>query len=282
MQRLKYLRCIDISKKMRFYLLICCIITATTGFGQTVSLQSTTTLQADRFIGVDHYKNTYFIKDQVLHKKGGDGNFMFNDFQLGRITSVDIINPLNVVVFFQDTNTVILLDNKMNEIQRINFNNLPQFMNVSTATNAGSNSLWLFNVGTQQLELFNYRSSVQTVVSHPFPGKLLSQASNFNYCFTLTEAKLYAYNVYGSLLNEVPSEGYEKIVQQNENLVALQENSLYYIPDFARRNKEVPGETKKLELPEITIKDLQLINDFLYIYDSENLYTFKLTVPTKE
>ena|SRR5690606_9717719 len=252
------------------------------GISQSLAPISTAPLVADRFIGLDNYKNTYFIKERVLHKQGPDGNFIFNDLQLGRISSVDIINPLKVVVFFQDTNTVVLLDNKLNEIERINFNNLPLFMNVSTATNAGNNSLWLFNVDTQQLELYNYGSKLQTVVSQPFPGKLISQASNFNYCFTLTEKKLRAFNIYGSILNETDSEGYEKIIQQNENLVALKENSLYYIPDFAKRNEAIPNETVKLAFPEITIKELQLTNDFLYIYDGENLHTFKLTIPTKE
>ena len=252
------------------------------GIAQSLAPVSKVPLAADRFIGLDNYKNTYFIKDRVLHKKGPDGNFRFNDLQLGRLTSVDIINPLKVVAFFQDTNTVILLDNKLNEIQRINFNNLPQFLNVSTASNAGSNSLWLFNVDTQQLELYNYGSNLQTVVSQPFPGKLISQASNFNYCFTLTEKNLRAFNIYGSILNETASEGYEKIVQQNENLVALKENSLYYIPDFAKRNDAISHETVKLSLPEIKIKDLQLTNDFLYIYDGKNLLTFTLTLPKKE
>ncbi len=252
------------------------------GIAQSLAPVSKVPLVADRFIGLDNYKNSYFIKDRVINKQGPDGNFLFNDLQLGRITSVDIINPLKVVVFFQDTNTVVLLDNKLNEIQRINFNNLPQFLNVSTATNAGNNSLWLFNVDTQQLELYNYGSKLQTLVSQPFPGKLLSQASNFNYCFTLTEKKLRAFNIYGSILNEVPSEGYEKIIQQNENLVTLKENSLYYLPDFARRNDAISHETVKLSLTEITIKDLQLTNDFLYIYDGEILHTFKLTLPTKE
>ncbi|MCB0452871.1 MAG: hypothetical protein KDC94_08255 [Aequorivita sp.] len=252
------------------------------GSAQSLARVSKVPLVADRFIGLDNYKNSYFIKDRVINKQGPDGNFLFNDLQLGRITSVDIINPLKVVVFFQDTNTVVLLDNKLSEIQRINFNNLPQFLNVSTATNAGNKSLWLFNVDTQQLELYNYGSKLQTVVSQPFPGKLISQASSFNYCFTLTERKLCAFNIYGSILNEVPSEGYEKIIQQNENLVALKENVLYYLPDFARRNEIVDHTTVQLKLPEIKVKDLQLTNDFLYIYDGENLHTFKLTLPIKE
>ena len=122
---------------------------------------------------------------------------------------------------------------------------------------------------------------MQTVVSQPFRGKLISQASNFNYCFVLTQNKLRAFNVYGSLLNEVDSEGYEKIVQQNENLVALKGDSLYYIADFAQ-HKDIFKEPIKLELPEITIKDLQLSTDFLYIYDGKILHTFTLTLPKKE
>ncbi len=264
----------------QFFLLV--LLLSQLGMAQSLAPISKAPLVADRFIGLDNYKKTYFIKDRVLHKQGPDVNFLFNDLQLGRITSVDIINPLKVVVFFQDTNTVVLLDNKLSEIERINFNNLPQFFNISTATNAGNNSLWLFNVDTQQLELYNYGSKLQTVVSQPFPGKLISQASNFNYCFTLMEKNLRAFNVYGSILNEAPSEGYERIIQQNENLIALKENSLYYIPDFAKRNEAISHETVKLPLTEITIKDLQLTNDFLYIYDGENLHSFKLTLPTQE
>ncbi len=258
------------------FLLICQF-----GIAQSLTSVSTVPFVVDRFIGMDNYKNSYFIIDRVINKQGPDGNFLFNDLQLGRITSVDIINPLKVVVFFQDTNTVVMLDNKLSEIERINFNDLPQFMNIITATNAGNKSFWIFNVDTQQIELYNYGAKLQTVVSQPFPGKVLSQASNFNYCFILTENKLRAFNIYGSILNEVDSEGYEKIIQQNENVIALKDNSLYYMPDFAKRNDEISRETKKLELPEMEIKDLQLSNDFLYIYDGKKLHTFTLTLPKK-
>lgn len=267
---------------MKFIYALLFLFTCQIGFGQTVSFKNVTPYVMDRFIGIDNFKNTYYLKNRVLHKHGADGNFEYNALQLGRITSVDIINPLKVIIFFQDTNTVVLLDNKLNEIDRISFDNLREFLNVSTATNAGNNSLWIFNVDSQQLEIYNYREKRQNVVSHPIIGKLRSQASNFNYCFVLTNNKLRAYNVYGSLLNEMPNDGFEKIVQFNENLVALKDNSLYYISDFAKRNGEALDEIVKLELPEMTIKELQLTNDFLYIYDGKNLHTFTLTLPKKE
>ena len=262
-------------KHLILFLLLFCQFT----FAQEVKQLSSMPLQADSFVGVDSYKFTYFIKDRVLHKTGQDGDFVFNDLQLGQISSVDIINPLKVLIFFQDTNTVVLLDNKLSEIERISFNYLTNFINVASATNAENNSLWIFNVDSQQLELYNYRTKLHTVVSQPFPGKLLSQASNFNYCFMLTENKLRAFNIYGSLLKETEANDFEKVIQYNENLIALKENNLYYIPYFAGRNKERSSETFKLELPEITIKDLQLTKDFLYIYDGKSLHTFSLTIP---
>ena len=101
----------------------------------------------------------------VLYKEGGDGSFSFNDFQLGRLSSVDILNPLKVVLFYEDTNTVLLLDNRLNVIERIAFNNLMDFINVGNATNAGNSNLWIFNVDSQQLELFNYITNIKNVVS---------------------------------------------------------------------------------------------------------------------
>ena len=93
-----------------------------------------------------------------------------------------------------------------------------------------------------------------------------------NYCYVLTDSKIKAYNIYGSLLSEINNEGFQKIVQLNGNLIALKDNDLYYI------DKETQ-EITKIKSPEISIKDLQLTQDFLYIYDENKISTFKLTLP---
>ena len=258
---------------MKVLILFLCFSTAV-GFAQNLQEVSKIALEADAFVGIDPYKNTYYIKDQVLHKNGAEGAFVFNDFQLGPITSVDIINPLKVVVFYRDVNTVVFVDNRLNEIERINFNNLPQFINVQTATNAGNNRLWIFNVDTQQIELYNYRNNTKVTVSQPFTGELISQASNFNYCFALTNNSMRTFNIYGSLLSKIDEQQFERIVQQEEKVVALKNNELYLIAENSVQPLKSP-------LPENTIKDLQLTQDFLYIYDSKFLYTFSLTQPKK-
>ncbi len=241
-------------------------------WSQELSFVSKTQLNADTFIGVDAYSDSYYTKDQVLYKKTEAGLFNFKEFQLGAIQSVDIINPMNIVVYYSDFNTVVLLDNMLTEIERINFNELSEFINTSTATLAANTSLWVFNLDSQQLESYNYRSKNKALVSQPINGEVLSQASNYNYCFVLTEEKIRAYNIYGSLISEINSDGFQKIIQFNENLIALKDNELYYID---KKTQEIT----KIKTPEITIKDLQLTQDFLYIYDGNQVHTFKLILP---
>lgn len=264
---------------MNYLILILFLFSFQFGIAQKLTLENTMHLNADVFIGFDNYENLYFIKNKVLYKEGKEGSYQFNSLKSGRISSVDIINPLKIAVFFQETNTVVLLDNKLNEIERFAFHRTGDFFNAASATMAEKNSLWVFNFDSQQLELFDTKSKTRKSVSQPFPGKYLDQASNFNYCFILTDRKLRAFNSYGSLLNEIPAENFEAIVQQNENLVALKNNNVYYIRDFALHKSKIPTEAVPFEIPnpEIRIKDIQLNKNFLSIFDGQNLYIFSLT-----
>jgi hypothetical protein len=241
---------------------------------QDFELVTTEYFDATTFVGVDSYKNVYSIKDMVLYKNGPDGSFTYNDFQLGNLSSVDIINPLKIVLFYEDTNTVLLLDNRLNLIERITFSNLSKFITISNATNAGNSKLWIFNVDSQQLELYNYISNVKTIVSQPFAGKLVSQASNFNYCFVLTENKLRKFNRYGSLVSEFPMTGYEKIIHHNKNTIALKDNKLFSISNDLLNIENTTVKPINITIPENNLKHLYLTEDFLYIYDGNNLHTF--------
>jgi hypothetical protein len=253
-------------------LLLLCFILSQGIWAQQFTLVNKTALNVDRFIGFDAYQHLYYVHKGAVHKEGNLGKFVFQDFQLGPITSVDIINPLNVVVFYAEVNTVVFLDNRLNEIERINFNDLPALLNISLASNAGNNRLWVFNADSQELQLFHYRNMNETIVSQPIKGNLISMSSNFNECVLLTTDSLQRINSYGSLLFKINADGFEKMVQHNQTIIAVKDKSLYLI------DKE-----SVLAIPfqfgEKPIKELQLTQDFLYIYDGNILYTYTLNQP---
>jgi len=243
-------------------------------FSQELEEIASYPLEASRFIGIDGYDSTYTIQNAVLHKTGPAQDFEFTDFSLGPISTVDFINPLKVVVFYESTNTVVFLDNKLSEIERLVLTNIPELANISAAANAGNNRLWLFNTASQQLELFNFRTTTNTTVSQPFPGRFVDMVSNFNYCYVLTENSLRTFNSYGSLLGEIPSEGFESIFLSDDTCVAFNKNGLYFLNDGAFNPIKLPPS-------ENPIKDLHLSEEFLYIYDGILVHTFSLTQPKK-
>lgn len=227
-------------------------------------------LKADTFVGIDSYNDLYYIKDQTLFKKTASDTFSFKDFQLGNIGSVDLLNPLKITIFFPTYQTAVILDNKLNEIQRISFAMQPPFLNVANATSANDNRVWVFNEDTQQLALFNYRTGNYQTLSVPIPENYISQKSNFNFCYVLTDKQLRLYNIYGSLLQSIPSNSVKEIIISQHLAILKSKNELtVFSADLTTSNK--------LKNIEIAIKDLYLTDDFLYIYDGEFLHKIKLT-----
>ena len=236
-------------------------------------------LQADTYIGSDAYKNHYFIHEMAFYKKGPDGSFVFKDFSLGPIEKVDLINPLKIMLFYQQTNTVVFVDNRLNEVERINFNTLSAFTNIGAAGNAGNNRVWLFNLDNQQLELYDYRLERKLQASLPIAGTLVAMASNFNYCYLLFEDTLLTYNVYGSFLSEIEVKNGTSITENDEDVWLVKENIIFRLAEPGLHSPEKPSELKKINIPEITVKQLHLTQDLLYIYDGKTLHIFTHNPP---
>src|SRR5699024_3745943 len=101
-------------------------------------------------------------------------------------------------LFYRNANTAVLLDDKLTEITRVDFNRVKHFRTVGFATKANKYGLWIFNEDSQELELFDYKSKSIRVKTQPVAEKVLQQRSDFNYCWLLTEHALISYNSYSS------------------------------------------------------------------------------------
>lgn len=258
---------------MKYIIIQICLFTFVSSFAQgemSLSTVEKIPLKAERFVGADNFGSIYFIKNRTLHKKSTTEIFEFKDFQLGNMGNVDLLNPLRITVFYPQHQTAVILDNKLNEIRRIPFSMEPPFLNVVNATTAADNRLWTFNENNQQLEAYNFRDKVNFTLSRPIAEKYITHQSNFNFCYVLTEKKLRVYNVYGSLINSIPAEDVKKISLSNDKILVLKKEGLSLLTE------NLSVETA-IKTPDLTIKDLYLSDDFLYIYDGEIIHKMKLT-----
>lgn len=232
-------------------------------------------LQADRFIGADDFDNRYYITDNVLYKEGKADSIRYANLQLGTIGSVDLLNPLEITVFYPDFNTVIKLDNTLNEIIKIDFNLPDTFRNIRYATTANNKNLWVFNTDLQQLEIFNYQTRETLTVNQPLTEEVIAQKSNYNFCWLLTQTTLLKYNIYGSLLTTHSLEGYEAFSQSGQHIILKKANALFYKKDDSET-------VTPLKISEIPIKDFYINDNNLYIYDGKKLYQHQINFSKKK
>ena len=230
-----------------------------------------TDLKVETLISVDNFGTIYYIKNDVIHKRTHENTITYNNLQLGTLESANAFNPLKINLFYKDFNTVIILDNRLAEIFKIDFNTLPSYKDVSHISTGYDNTIWVFNQNLQKLELFDYKTRKTRAQTVPVQSAVLDLTSNYNSCWLLTENYLYQYNYFGSLVKKIKNHGYTAIDESNENIILKKDNVLF----FMRRNQD---KISSINTPNLLINQFFVTNETLYIYNSETLQQFQLKI----
>ena len=250
------------------------ILLSTSLFSQEsvkTSLISSNSIELQNLIDIDNFGVIYYTKDNTFHKVNTEKDITYSNVQLGTITSANAFNSLKINLFYKNFNTAIILDNRLAEIYKIDFNTIQPYKNVSHISTGYDNTLWIFNTDLQQLELFDYKTNKVRISTLPVQSNVLAITSNYNFCWLLTETYLYQYNYFGSLVKKIENDGFTQISEDNENLIVKAKGKLLYQPE----NTE---ELLPIELNELLIKQFLVTNETLYIYDSKILYQYLLKI----
>ena len=233
-------------------------------------LTDSISFEAEQIFGVDTFGTTYFSdKNNSFYKKAADTTISYANFQLGKITSANAFNPLKINLFYQEFNTVIILDNRLAEISKIDFNTLLEYKNVSFVSTGFDNSLWVFNQDLQQLELFDYINNKTRFKTVPIQSEILDLKSDYNYCYMLTENYLYVYNYFGSLIRKIENIGYTEMAFSKPHIVLKKGTSLFLLTKNS-------SEINPIEPPDLLINQFLVTNETLYLYHDQMLHLYQL------
>jgi len=237
-----------------------------------VSFVKKTKLNIESLVGIDNFETRYYVTNNELFKaEKGIVLSTYSNIRLGHITSIHIFNPLKINLFYRDFNTAIILDNRLTEMFKIDFNRIQPYKDVTHISIGIDNTLWLFNQITQQLENYDYKARLTRIKALPIQSEVIDLISNYNFCWLLTKDYLYSYNYVGSLLSKIKNTGFIKIVQTNGNLILQKENQLFYL------NKDSEKFTE-LRISKLLIKQFFVTNETVYIYDDEFLHEYRLKI----
>ena len=167
--------------------------------------------KADIFIGVDDFENYYSIEGNTFYKKTNRHLYSYTNTQLGSITSVDITNPLKVLLFYRDFNTIVILDNRLNELTDVvNFSRESYNKNVSLTKISSNNNLWLYSLDDNVLSLWNYETRQIIFDSQPLSFyeadfEAIYMISDYENCWLSSNKGILKFNEFGSYLETISS-----------------------------------------------------------------------------
>ena len=235
-----------------------------------VSFVLKTKLNIETLVGVDNFETRYYLNNNELVKTENYKKLStYSNILLGNISSANTFNPLKINVFYKDFNTVVILDNRLTEMFKIDFNTIQPFKDVTHVSTGNDNTIWLFNQNNQQLENYDYKNNTTRVEALPIQNDVIDLKSNYNFCWLLTKEYLYTYNYVGSLISKINNIGFSKLEQENENLVLQKGNQLFYLAKNTNKFVEI-------KIPKLLINRFLVTNETLYIYDDEFLHQYQL------
>ena len=228
----------------------------------------------DRYVGADAFGGEYTIADNEFRKLKDGKLFKYKNISLGEIYKADIQNQLQIVLFYKKFNSVVLLDNQLNEITRINFSRIPQPLIAEATSLASQNRLWIFDITTQQIGLFDTTQSSYKTLTPPLKDIIKYYQSDYNYFYWVDTAnKCFAVNVFGKVVFLGTLEAYEQVLFVSQSEVLLKKNNSVYLFNIQT------GNSKQIDIVEKSFKSFYYKDHILSIFTDQEINHYKITFP---
>ena len=233
-----------------------------------------TLLLTDTFLGFDNQQNQYSIKDNVLSKNSKLINYQYKNVSLGKITRVDFQNPLQIVVFYNDFNTAILLDNQLNETKKIDFNLLSEAVNIDAIALSSQNQLWFFDAISSKIGLYNLTNDsfkwISTTLEHP----IKHYNSNYTHFYWLNDKnKFHSISIYGTIETFDCFPEFDTIqLINNEISIYTKDNQLLYYEIANNRST-------KIKITENFVTNFFFADGILAIFTQNEITNYKIILP---
>jgi hypothetical protein len=234
-------------------------------------------IDVDEFLGYDSFGFSYQIKNNVFSKIKGKEVFEYKNVSLGNITKVDLQNPLKIVLFYEDFNTVVLLDNQLNKMTEINFSLNATPIVVSAIGMSTQNQLWIYNALNQQIGLFDYLKNEYKTVSNPLTESIKYYQTDFNTFYWIDKKNnWFSCDIFGKITALGKVADFDRIEIINPKSYIFSNANLLYFNDKTSTALDAFSE---IEILEKTFDNFCYKDQILSIFTTKEITNYKIVTP---
>lgn len=145
-------------KKATIFLILFSIFGFITAQSTDNQLQTIKTVKGNA-LSADPNGNLYVVDGPLLYKFDSEGRFLhkYSNFLWGDITSIDVDNPLKIMVFYKNESQILFLDKNLIPLMEPLDLYANNFKNIQLATYSTDNTIWLYDAVLQDLINVNFQ-----------------------------------------------------------------------------------------------------------------------------
>ena len=227
---------------------------------------------------VDVLGNTYITKKETIQKYDSVGKFKFSQSQKssGRLSSIQTVNTMKLVVFSEEQQEMCFFDNTLTAYEScVDFSDY-QISNASSmAVSSQPDKFWVYDQLNSRLHLLSLEQTDQAQEIENLKGMLNSiqltsmfEADNFLYLIDLNQG-IFILDIYGSLVNFINRRNIKGFQVDNKNYYFLEEKNLIII------NKETNQEIE-IVLPSKEITEFKKMGNSYFFRSPQEIRKYHL------
>lgn len=237
-------------------------------------------LQATEF-ALDNLNNLYILSITGQLKKfneAGDSIAVYNDVRrFGKIYSIDVTNPLKILLYYKDFSTIVILDRLLSVRGAVDLRK----QNIAQATAIGSsydNNIWIFDAIDSKLKKIDEHGNLlletvdfRTVFEEPFSPQKILDINSLVHLFD-SSIGLLSFDHYGSFQKKYPLAKWQNINFLDKNITGIYNSNivLYNTSNLMQKKYQFPSSFGSFN--RYIIGNTRL---FTLSKDSVNIYNFR-------
>ena len=229
-------------------------------------------------LAVDNLENIYIISesDQLIkYDRQGDSVGVYNQSKrFGKLHSIEVTNPLKILLFYKDFSTIVILDRFLSERSSIDLRKI-DILQATAISLSYDNNIWIFDAIDNRLKKIDEQGNrlLQTedlrgIFPKPInPLKIINQ-NNVVYLFDPTEG-VYLFDHFGSFLRKFPIKEWSNLFIIDHLLVGITNNALdiYNTKTLNENSLKLPSTLQNFNHYFITNNTIySLSTDSIHIY----------------
>lgn len=183
---------------------------------------------------IDKFGNYYLASSNKLLKYSPEGKLLapYEEFRYGNIGSIDVTNPLKIVVFFPDMMKAVILDRFLAPLSTYDFLQLG-YPSVTAVCGSTDGRIWFYDIANLKLKKIDETGTIlresqslnNLLDAVPVPNFLL-EYGNTVYMNDSAQGIL-IFDLFGSYQKMIPVRGLDKFQLRERNVIYADKQQLY-------------------------------------------------------